>query len=168
MRNSIRTAAALLMLAGCATHPEEGPPKDSRLEALAADPRYSDFFKALKNAVGAHWHPTTLLRQKDPTGNLFGGVSRYTLVSVTLGPDGTLRDIQVTKSCGVDFLDEEAVQAFKRSQPFPPPPAGLLTDNAFQFEFGFAMQFPGQSWHVSEHEPRSDAGLEGNLRPDGG
>jgi TonB family protein len=127
-------AAVVLMLAGCA-HPEASAPKGPPQWLTAAD-----YFNVVKKEVMPHWDAAALLRQRDPTGSLYGERSRSTLVSVTLGPDGMLRDVQVTQSSGVDFLDAEAVLAFKKSEPLPPPPAGLLTDNVLKFEFEFSME----------------------------
>jgi TonB family protein len=126
-----RLAAGVLMLAGCA-HPE---PKAGPQWATAAD-----YFNVVKASVMQHWDANTLLRQRDPTGALYGQGSRTTLVSVTLAPDGALRDVQVVRSSGVDFLDDEARQAFRESSPLPAPPTAFLTDNVLRFEFEFRME----------------------------
>ena len=106
--------------------------------------KYATFFNRVKQAVGTHWDPSTPLRQRDPTGNIYGGRDRYTLLSITLDAQGMLRDVHVEKSCGVDFLDDAAVVAFQRSQPFPNPPPGLMDkDNSIRFQFGFFLEFGG-------------------------
>jgi TonB family protein len=88
--------------------------------------------------VGMQWNPNLALRTRDPTGNIYGGRDRFTLVQVTLDERGGLKDISVEKSCGVDFLDLEAVHSFERAQPFPNPPPGLVqADATVRFEFGF-------------------------------
>ncbi|HVE83290.1 MAG TPA: energy transducer TonB, partial [Myxococcales bacterium] len=75
---------------------------------------------------------------RDPTGNIYGGHDRFTLLQVTLDDQGTVKTVQVEKSCGVDFLDLEAVHSFERAQPFPNPPPGLVqSDSTVRFEFGF-------------------------------
>ena len=100
--------------------------------------RYASFFNRVKQSVGMQWHPNTVLRTRDPTGNIYGGRDRYTLVQVTLDERGGLKDISVERSCGVDFLDLEAVHSFERAQPFPNPPPGLVqADATVRFEFGF-------------------------------
>jgi len=106
--------------------------------------KYATFFTRVKQAVGTHWDPGTPLRQRDPTHNIYGGRDRYTLLSITLDGQGMLREVHVEKSCGVDFLDEAAIVAFQRSQPFPNPPPGLMDkDNAIRFQFGFFLEFGG-------------------------
>lgn len=106
--------------------------------------KFATFFNRVKQAVGTHWDPNTPLRQRDPTHNIYGGRDRYTLLSITLDAQGGLRDVHVEKSSGVDFLDEAAIAAFQKSQPFPNPPPGLLEkDNSIHFQFGFFMDFGG-------------------------
>jgi TonB family protein len=106
--------------------------------------KFATFFNRVKQVVGTHWDPQTPLRQRDHTGQIYGGRDRYTLLSITLDAQGGLREVHVEKSSGVDFLDEAAIAAFQKSQPFPNPPPGLLEkDNAIHFQFGFFMDFGG-------------------------
>jgi len=103
--------------------------------------RFSSFFNRVKQSVGMHWDPGSQLRQRDPTGNIYGGKDRYTLVNVTLNERGMVKEIYVEKSCGLDFLDVEAIKSFERSQPFPNPPPGLLDgDSRIRFSFGFFLE----------------------------
>jgi TonB family protein len=100
--------------------------------------KYSGFFNRVKQSVGMQWDPNSVLHVRDPTGNIYGGRDRFTLVQVTLDDRGGLKDVSVEKSCGVDFLDLEAVHSFERAQPFPNPPPGLVqSDSTVRFEFGF-------------------------------
>lgn len=103
--------------------------------------KFAGFFNRIKQSVGSQWNPDRKLAVRDPTGNIYSGKDRYTLLSVTLDSDGRVAEISVAKSSGVDFLDLEAVQAFERAQPFPNPPPGLLTDDAMvRFQFGFMVE----------------------------
>jgi TonB family protein len=66
------------------------------------------------------------------------------MVNVTLDERGNVEAITIEKSCGLDFLDMEAVNSFKRAQPFPNPPPGLLEeDSKVRFQFGFFMDMGG-------------------------
>jgi TonB family protein len=106
--------------------------------------KYSSFFNRVKQSVGMHWDPNSQLRRRDPTGAIYSGKDRYTLVNVTLDQKGMVQEIRVEKSSGLDFLDLEAVSSFQRAQPFPNPPAGLLdSDATVSFSFGFYMEMGG-------------------------
>jgi len=91
-----------------------------------------------------HWNPASQLRVRDPSGDIYGSRDRYTLLAVTINEQGQLRDVYVEKSCGLDFLDLEAIRSFERAQPFPHPPPGLLEgDSQIRFTFGFFLDMGG-------------------------
>lgn len=103
--------------------------------------KFSSFFNRVKQSVGMHWDPSTFLRQRDPTGSIYGGRDRYTLLEVVLTERGTVKDISVQKSSGLDFLDLAAIASFEKAQPFPNPPPGLVTgDSTVRFTFGFFLE----------------------------
>jgi TonB family protein len=107
--------------------------------------KYAAFFNRLKQAVGAHWDPGGRLHSRDPAGRRFGALDRLTVVDVTLRPDGSLYQIFVAQTSGLDFLDQEAVHAFEQAQPFMNPPAGLVRDGYVHFAFGFKLSNDGTS-----------------------
>ena len=103
--------------------------------------KYSSFFNRIKQGVGQQWDPNAVVRRRDPTGEMFLYKDRYTVVSVTLDQRGMLKDVFVDKTCGVDFLDHEAIAAFQRAQPFPNPPPGLSNERGeIHFTFGFFLE----------------------------
>ncbi|WP_239469829.1 energy transducer TonB family protein [Archangium violaceum] len=106
--------------------------------------KYASFFNRVKQSVGTQWNPNAALVRRDPTGQTYSGKDRYTLLSVTLDERGQVADITIEKSSGLDFLDLEAIESFKRAQPFPNPPPGLLeNDSKVRFSFGFFMEMGG-------------------------
>lgn len=106
--------------------------------------KYSSFFNRVKQSVSMNWNPGAQLRMRDPSGDIYGSRDRYTLLSVTINETGQLKDVYVEKSCGLDFLDLEAIRSFERSQPFPHPPSGLLeSDSQIRFTFGFFLDMGG-------------------------
>ena len=106
--------------------------------------QYASFFNRVKQGVSMHWRPEVELRRRDPTGSIYAGRTRVTMLEVTLDEGGRVRDVRVEKSSGLDFLDLEAVTAFHRAQPFPNPPPGLLASDAtVRFQFGFFMEMGG-------------------------
>jgi TonB family protein len=104
--------------------------------------KYATFFNRVKRAVAQNWHPDTAYRLRDPTGQIYGQKNRLTILKVSIHPDGKIRDILIEKPCGVDFLDDEAVSAFRAAQPFPNPPSGLVDkeSNLITFRFGFFFE----------------------------
>jgi TonB family protein len=106
--------------------------------------KYASFFNRVKQSVATHWDPNSQLRRRDPTGTIYSGRDRHTLVNVTLNEKGMVQEIRVERSSGLDFLDLEAVASFQRAQPFPNPPAGLLEpDSMVRFSFGFYLEMGG-------------------------
>jgi TonB family protein len=66
-----------------------------------------------------------------------------TVLAITLRPDGSLADSFVQKSSGFDELDQEAMKAFEKAQPFSNPPAALVENGAIRFTFGFTVTNEG-------------------------
>ncbi len=142
--NLMPSAAALDKIIGAAPNDHLDAEEGDSTFLNTREFKFATFFNRVKQAVGTHWNPNEPLRQRDPTGNIYGGRDRYTLLSITLDAQGALREVHVEKSCGIDFLDEAAIAAFQQSQPFPNPPAGLVDkDNAIRFQFGFFLEFGG-------------------------
>ncbi|MBI4509044.1 MAG: TonB family protein [Deltaproteobacteria bacterium] len=104
--------------------------------------KYSSFFNRVKRAVAQSWRPDDEYRKRDPSGQIYGGKNRYTVLKVSLRPDGSIRDLLVERPCGVDFLDDAAIDAFRDAEPFPNPPLGLVDkdSNLITFRFGFFFE----------------------------
>jgi TonB family protein len=103
--------------------------------------KFAGFFNRLKRQVSQNWDPASVYQRRDPSGRVYGTRTRITQVRVSLDPSGNLESIYVVKGSGVDFLDEEAIRAFRAAQPFPNPPAGLLGgDKMITFVFGFYFE----------------------------
>lgn len=104
--------------------------------------RFATFFNRVKRQVAENWHPDVAYRRRDPGGNVYGFRDRLTVLRVSLTPQGRLKDVALDKPCGVDFLDDEALSAFKAAQPFPNPPSGLVDKESgmISFRFGFLFE----------------------------
>lgn len=110
--------------------------------------KYASYFNRIKQAVAMQWRPTDSLRSRDPTGERFAYKDRVTVVAVTLDASGALKDVQVQRSSGVDFLDATALDAFRKAQPFVNPPRGLANDRGeIPFVFGFYLEV-GSGLHI--------------------
>jgi TonB family protein len=105
---------------------------------------FATFFNRMKRRVHQNWDPFSVWARHDPTGHVYGYKTRVTRVRVTLSPSGELSKIIVSRTSGVDLLDEEAMRAFRAAQPFPNPPAGLVDASGnITFEFGFHLEIGG-------------------------
>jgi len=102
--------------------------------------RYASFFNRLHKEVDKNWKAHREYRKRDPRGNVYGTKTRKTVLEITLDMQGELRNVSIFKSSGLSFLDQEAMAAFRRAQPFPNPPLGLIGDNGvIQFKVGFIL-----------------------------
>ena len=63
------------------------------------------------------------------------------MLSVTLDTEGRVRDLVVTRSSGLDFLDAEAMQAFEKAQPFSNPPRALAQNGIIRWQ-GVRRELP--------------------------
>ncbi|HWE29492.1 MAG TPA: energy transducer TonB, partial [Polyangia bacterium] len=80
----------------------------------------------------------------DPNGNVYGVKDRITVLRIHLQPDGKLAGWTIMQASGVDFLDDEAIGAFKKAGPFPNPPKELVeADGQIHFNFAFIFQLSG-------------------------
>lgn len=107
---------------------------------------YATFFNRVKERVRDHWKPAEEYQRRDPTGKIYGSEDRYTLLQVALKADGSLaKPPIVVHTCGLDFLDDTAVEAFKEAQPFLNPPRKLVEDGkgTVSFAFGFFFEVSG-------------------------
>lgn len=107
--------------------------------------KFASFFNRVKQQVRDHWKPADEYRRRDPTGAIYGHKDRYTLLRVQLKADGTLASVALELPSGVEFLDDEAIEAFKQAQPFPNPPRQLVDGGSglIDFRFGFFFELSG-------------------------
>lgn len=106
--------------------------------------KYATFFNRVKQAVAQAWDPNSVLSVRDPNGQMYAYKDRITVLDVTLDERGSLKGAMVQKSCGVDFLDDTAIDAFKHAQPFVNPPKGLADGSGeIRFTFGFYLDTGG-------------------------
>jgi TonB family protein len=107
--------------------------------------KHAAFFNRVKQQVRNHWRPAEVYRQHDPTFRIYGQRDRFTLLRVQLKPDGSLANVGLETPSGVDFLDDEAIEAFKQAQPFPNPPKQLVEQGTglISFRFGFYFEIGG-------------------------
>jgi TonB family protein len=124
---------------------EEG----DRTELNSLRSMYWSFFNRMQDQLTQHWNPNGVYSRHDPTYELYGRRDRYTVLSVTLNGDGSLRHAVVDRSSGLDFYDDECVRAFRAAAPFSNVPEGLKDENGHaQFTFGFMLNMTSRSARV--------------------
>ncbi len=117
--------------------------------------KYASFFNRVKRAVWENWHADRVYGMRDPDGKIYGVKDRLTVLKVSLKPDGSLANVIVEKPSGVDFLDDEAVSAFRKASPFPNPPKGLVDQESklITFRFGFTLEIQDRpSWKIVRYQ----------------
>jgi len=106
--------------------------------------KFAGFFNRVKQTVAENWNPMSAASVRDPTGSRYFQKDRTTILAITLNPQGGVTDIKVARSSGLDFLDQTAIDAFERSQPFVNPPNGLADARGdIRFTFGFHVSTGG-------------------------
>lgn len=101
--------------------------------------KYASFFNRIRDAVAKQWHPETVHGARDPDGSRYGTGAKITRLLIRLNPDGSVNKIQLEKSSGLDFLDEEAIRAVRAAQPFNNPPPQLVDPDTGFIDFGFGF-----------------------------
>ena len=140
--SSKNALANLQALDGGFTTDDHLPDEDEAARTLlnADKYRYADFFYRVKDAVRNHWHPASVYRTRDPSGKIYGVKDRNTVLRVTLDSKGSVLKVVTRTASGLEFLDQEARNAFRRAQPFSNPPEGLVKNGEINFNFGFYFE----------------------------
>lgn len=104
---------------------------------------YYSYYNQIRTAVQKHWtknvHERVKIIHRDDR-DIAETSSRVTRISVQIGGDGDIRDIQILRSSGNEFADGSAIKAFRDAQPFPKPPAELLeSDNLIKIHWDFIL-----------------------------
>jgi len=104
--------------------------------------RYAGFLNRVKETVGRIWVTDVqdAAQRRDPNGQMYSYKDRRTVVEFTLDGSGELKDVKVQSSCGVPYLDQIAVDAFRKAERFPNPPPGLMAnDGTMRLPFAFTL-----------------------------
>ena len=118
--------------------------------------RYAGFLNRVKETVGRIWvrEVQDAAQRHDPTGAMYSYKDRRTVVEFSLDRAGELKDVHITLSCGVDYLDRTAVEAFRRAERFPNPPPGLLGDDGMmRLPFAFTLLAATGGFLVTKYRP---------------
>ena len=122
-------------------------PKDDTLPTeryRAPKLRFLPFFKAVKEKTARAWHPEMARAYRARPGEHLGRGNRYTEVCIRVAADGAA-SATIVLSSGIAALDNEAVGAVERAQPYPPPPRALAPQGVAAFHFGFLYDLAARS-----------------------
>ncbi len=102
----------------------EGSGGNGNSDQLQASP----YFHTIKELIRSYWQIPTWLKAE----------GLHAQITIKIGPDGQLTEIQMTQSSGNPDFDKLAYQAVRNSAPFTPPPLAVkdLVQN------GVVLSFP--------------------------
>lgn len=108
--------------------------------------RYAGYFNLITERVDEQWVTAGRkeVEQRDPSGQRFLYKDRLAVLDVTLDDHGSVRNVRVVRSTGIDFLDRVAMDMFRRAETFANPPKGIV-DASGQINFAFGINFVGVS-----------------------
>ena len=92
--------------------------------------KYYSFFSRIQNRLANNWRPEGIRSYK----------TLITEVVVTIDRKGYVTNIKLRKSSGNNYLDNSALEAFKKAMPFTNPPRDLIAKGNFSFEWKFIMR----------------------------
>ena len=106
--------------------------------------KYAGYYNRISRALQQKWDPGSAMRARDPRGERFPPKEWNTGLVVKLDEQGAVKQVTVARSSGLEFLDNEAVQAFWRAQPFVNPPPGLVDQHReIVLAWGFSLDTTG-------------------------
>jgi TonB family protein len=117
--------------------------------------RFATFLNQMRNAIGAIWYPSVeaAIRERDPQGRSVFYRERTVVLYLTLGPSGELRGVSIRESSQVSFVDEVAMSAVRKAQPFSNPPRAMFgPEGEVRVPFAFTV-FPFERRGVVRWSP---------------
>jgi TonB family protein len=93
--------------------------------------KYYSFFNRIQKRLYTNWFPNNYNLKTNLT----------TEVYVVLNNIGELISIKIKKSSNNIIFDDIAIEAFKKSAPYPNPPKDLIENNVISFEWFFIYRY---------------------------
>ncbi len=105
---------------------------------------YYSYYQRIKEQLRQHWEPTVREKVKIMVRKgraLASSNDRMTQVMIILNSNGDLERVDVLGQSGVQDLDDAAVEAFRKSAPFPHPPKGIVeSDGRIRIRWDFILE----------------------------
>ena len=97
--------------------PERDVAEGDAISLNTTELKYLSYFSKLKDRIQMVW--------RYPEAAKVLGLEGRIVLKFVINRDGTLKDLQVVRSSGVDILDDEALKAIRRAAPFYAIPENL-------------------------------------------
>jgi TonB family protein len=120
--------------------------------------KYATYLNRVYRDVGQEWNPERAYRVRDPDFRIYPVKDRHTTVLAKLDANGHVKEVKIIRGSGLDFLDREAVRAFRDAGPFPNPPGALVDENG---EIDYPLSF---TFRIT---PRGEQNFYRRWRPNG-
>lgn len=99
------------------TQPQMDVEEGAEVSLNTTDFKYLSYFSKLKNQIQMVW--------RYPEAAKVSGLQGRLVLKFVLNRDGSLRDLKVVRSSGVEILDDAAIKAIRRAAPFYAIPKNL-------------------------------------------
>lgn len=104
--------------------------------------KHAAFFERIRKKIAYHWTPGKQISLHDPQRKLFNNNDVTTALNIVIDNEGQVIKIEILSSSSIFFLDDEAINAIKKSSPFSYPPKELFDNkDEFSFQFAFTIYF---------------------------
>jgi protein TonB len=105
---------------------------------------FYSYYQRIKEQLRQNWEPTVREKVKimyRKGRSIASAHDRVTQVMITLDPRGFLERVDVLGESGVKDLDDAAIEAFRKSAPFPNPPKGIVDpDGHIHIRWDFILE----------------------------
>ncbi len=104
---------------------------------------YYAYYERIRGKIRKIWEPVIREKVKHvfQTGRKLASTDHTTAVIITLDKAGILVNVQVKDGSGVRDLDDAAIEAFKKAEPFPNPPNGIIeSDGKIRINWNFVLE----------------------------
>ena len=85
----------------------------------------------VENSIKKHWHPPKVYASKN------------VVVSFDINTSGTISQLKIKQSSGIDEPDRAALQAVQAAAPFPALPSGAPTSVSIEYSFDYNVHEKG-------------------------
>ena len=131
-----------------------------RQSVNAQEYKYASYMNQIRRLVNFYWH-----QNLNNLSTSTASDSYTTSLVVIINKDGSIHEITIHQSCGVEELDQAIYSAFYLAAPFPPPPELLVEDSKVLLPyFSFTLNLQSSRPEYSGIDPRAGVRYPGLLK----